>query len=345
MAMVISESSSSTGTTSFPSPTTSIPLFLPGPQRRAESSNLFRDQFEEQPTFQRVQLNKLVTEAFHGESSTEAFHGEPSTELRNEQLGVTAVRAPVNFGINQARMDSRHDDSKTAIMDMDVDSEETLLSTGEKEEWESIQEYGKYLGETADTFQYADITESALLPASVPQKQRTREKVLSWFEWFSWRNFQFQTEFAQFAPLTTHETRIYAQQSTNLIDWILDWGNDGFFGWQSLGQVVGPPPHSEETRRDREITEQQALQQILEVVVDPVSSTPRPWGIRSSLEGIPERPQSSFAQYLSQEAPQSRGTPCLGGSEPSRSSSRGGSDEDTRSIVSQDNHWRRTIFG
>ena len=335
MAVAISESSSSTGTTTFPSPTTSIPLFLPGHRRRAESSNLFGDQFGEQPTFQQLRLNKLVAEAFHGESST---------ELRNEQLGVAAVRALVNFGINQARMESRHD-SKT-VMDVDVDSEEKLPSAEEKEEWESIQDYGKYLGKTADTFQYT-VMEAPLRPTSpinIPQKQRTTENLFSLFEWFSWRNFRFNTEFAQLAPLTTRENRIHAQQSAKLTDWILDWGNDVFFGWQSLGQVVGPPPHSEETRRHREMTEQQALHQILEVVVDP-TSTPRPAGIRPALEGIPERAQSSFARYLSQEAPQSRGPHRLGGSEPSRSSSMAGSDEDTRSVVSQDNHWRRTIFG
>jgi hypothetical protein len=58
--------------------------------------------------------------------------------------------------------------------------------------------------------------------------------------------------------------------------------------------------------------------------------------------------QSSFAKYLSQDAPQSTVRyldPRVTSVEPSRSSSMGGSDDDTRSIVSQDNHWRRTIFG
>jgi hypothetical protein len=34
-----------------------------------------------------------------------------------------------------------------------------------------------------------------------------------------------------------------------------------------------------------------------------------------------------------------------GGREPSPSSDTGGGEEDTRSVVSKENHWRRTIFG
>ena len=101
---------------------------------------------------------------------TEAFDGESSKELQNEQLGVAAKRTLVNFGINQARMDSRYDDLKIVIMDMDVDSEENLSSMGEKEEWESIQDYEKYLGEMTDIFQYTDIMESTLLSISISQK-------------------------------------------------------------------------------------------------------------------------------------------------------------------------------
>ena len=101
---------------------------------------------------------------------TEAFDGESSKELQNEQLGVAAKRTLVNFGINQARMDSRYDDLKIVIMDMDVDSEENLSSMGEKKEWESIQDYEKYLGEMTDIFQYTDIMESTLLSISISQK-------------------------------------------------------------------------------------------------------------------------------------------------------------------------------
>jgi hypothetical protein len=187
----------------------------------------------------------------------------------------------------------------------------------EKSSTESIQDYGKYLENTADTFQYTDFV---MEPASVQPVTIPEKRALDFlFEWFSWRNFRFNTDFAQLAPPTTREDRIHARQSANLSDWILDWGNDVFFGWQSLGQVVGPPPPTEETRRQRDIVEQTALQQILEVVEDPAASTVRQGGIWSALDGIPERAQSPLARYLSQE--------------------------DTRSVVSQDNHWRRTIFG
>lgn len=333
MAVVISESSSSTGTTTFPSPSPST-LFLPSHQRLQlprTAPTLFGEVFGEQPTLAQVRLNKLTAEAFHGESST---------ELRNEGVGVAAVRALVNFGINQGRMDVRHDDDSTQLMQME-DVEESSM---EKDEWKSIQDYGEYLGKTVDTFQYTDFVmePASVQPVTIPERRRWD----SLFEWFSWRTFRFKTEFAQLAPLTTRENRIHAQQSAKLSDWILDWGNDIFFGWQSLGQVVAPPPQTEETRRQREIAEHTALQQILHVIEDPPPATSQQGGIRPALDGTPERAQSSFARYLSQEAPPGfTMTERSGGIEPSRSNSNTGSEEDTRSVVSQDNHWRRTIFG
>jgi hypothetical protein len=134
-------------------------------------------------------------------------------------------------------------------------------SSMETDKWESIQYYGNYLEKTAHTLQYTDIhMEPASVQSITIPKKRTLDSPFL-FEWFSWRNFRFDTEFAQLAPLITREIRLYAPQAAKLSDWILDWGNDVFFGWQGLGQVVGPPPPTEETRRQREIIEHTALVQ------------------------------------------------------------------------------------
>jgi hypothetical protein len=153
--------------------------------------------------------------------------------------------------------------------------------------------------------------------------------------------------------LTSRENRIYAIQSAKLIDWIRDWGNDALFGtWQGLDQAVDSPPQSEEVRIYRESIEKAALQHILEVA--PQESQSRraiggELGWRPGVDGKAESRQSAFARYISQEAPQSSHGPGfpVQSAEPSRSSSfsMGGSEDDAGSVVSQDNHWRRTIFG
>jgi len=120
----------------------------------------------------------------------------------------------------------------------------------------------------------------------------------------------------------------------------------------SLDQVVDSPPQSEEVRIYKESIEKAALEHILEV--SPPENQGRrvlggELGLRPGMGGKPEYTQGAFARYISQEAPQPSNGPDIRmqSAGPSRSSSFsiGGSEEDTRSVVSQDNHWRRTIFG
>jgi len=152
------------------------------------------------------------------------------------------------------------------------------------------------------------------------------------------------------APRTACENRIQAQQSGKLIDWISDTVNDRLFrGWGGLDQVVDPSPSPDEAHKEREAMEVEALEHILEEHSDQLSSIQvhgtRELGWRSA----ERRGQNTFAKYLSLEAPRSLSVgelkPRVTSIDPSRSSSIGGSDDDSRSVVSQDNHWRRTIFG
>ena len=347
MASALSESSSSTGTLTVPSPVGVGSLQfrpLPRSDKRGSSSRLFG----EEPTQAQVRLNKLVAEAFHGESSL---------ELRNAELGRAAARALVNIGINQAMEEKR----RAASTRMDIDSGPERNSTELKEEWNSIQDYGAFLKETAITFQQSDpsapqapepLRDLQVLP-SQPSSRPDDSDDISPLDWLSWKHFRFNKVFAHLAPLTSRENRIYATQSAKLIDWIRDWGNDALFGtWQGLDQVVDTPPQSDEARIYRESIEKAALEHILEVA-PPEGQGRRviggELGWRPGMDGKSECRQSAFARYISQEAPQSSHGPVLPvqSAEPSRSSSfsTGGSEEDTRSVVSQDNHWRRTIFG
>jgi hypothetical protein len=151
------------------------------------------------------------------------------------------------------------------------------------------------------------------------------------------------------APLTARENRIHAQQSAKLIDWISNSDNDELFrGWSGLDQAIDPLPSPEQTQRQREVTESEALDRILQAGDDESSATQshQELGWRSAEHGG----RSAFEKYLSQEAPPFSASrylePRVTSVEPSRSNSMvGGSDDDTRSVVSQDNHWRRTIFG
>src|SRR5579859_1857423 len=143
MASILSESSPSTGTTTISTPIAVGSLqFRPllRSSKRDSSSRLFG----EEPTQAQVRLNKLVAEAFHGESSL---------ELRNAELGRAAARALVNIGINQAMEEKR----RAASTRMDIDSGPERNSTELKEEeWQSIQDYGAYLKEAATTVQQSD---------------------------------------------------------------------------------------------------------------------------------------------------------------------------------------------
>jgi len=287
----------------------------------------------------------------------EAFHGESSLELRNAELGRAAARALVNIGINQALEEKR----RAASTRMDIDSGPERISTELKEEWISIQDYGAFLKETSITLQQSDPFApqapelSRDLPTSPSETSSRLDDTddISPLDWLSWRHFQFNKVFAHLAPLTSRETRIYAIQSAKLIDWIRDWGNDALFGtWQGLDQVVDPLPQSDEVRIYRESIEKAALEHILEVA-PPERQSRRAmggdFGWRPGMDGKSECRQGAFARYISQETPQPSHGPELPvqSAEPSRSSSFsvGGSEEDTRSVVSQDNHWRRTIFG
>jgi hypothetical protein len=287
----------------------------------------------------------------------EAFHGESSLELRNAELGRAAARALVNIGINQAIEEKR----RAASTRMDIDTGPEQSSTELKEEWKSIQDYGAFLKETAITFQESDPSahQAPDLPRDIPtspyqtSNRPEESEDISPLDWLSWRHFRFNKVFGHLAPLTSRENRIYAMQSAKLIDWIRDWGNDALFGaWQGLDQVVDSPSQSEEVRIYRESIENAALEHILEA--SPPESQGRrviggELGLRPGVGGKLECTQGAFARYISQEAPQPSRSPDLRmqSAEPSRSSSfsMGGSEEDTRSVVSQDNHWRRTIFG
>jgi hypothetical protein len=241
---------------------------------------------------------------------------------------------------------------------MDIDSEPERLSTELKEEWKNIQDYGAFLKETATTFHQYDPFAAQPLdvrrdipPSPTETSQRPDEwEDISPLDWLSWRNFRFNTVFSHLAPLTSRENRIYAMQSAKLIDWIRDWGNDALFGtWQGLDQVVDSPPQSDETRLYRESVEKAALEHILDVAPSLDRQSRQAIGELGWRPSNSENLQGAFARFISQDAPQPSHGPELRvtSAEPSRSSSFsiGGSEDDTRSVVSQDNHWRRTIFG
>jgi hypothetical protein len=335
MASVLSESSSSTTTTATLPSTLGLSTFqiLPPITRLREGSY----GFGHDPGQAQIRLNRLVAEAFHGESSS---------ELRNAELGRAATRALVNFSINQERENRRR--FGTGRQEMNEDTE---MSGMERDEgWESIQDYGNFLRESADSFRVDSLYPSPPVrrnntpPASIsPRKAETQENLS--IEGVSWQHFRLRSEFAHLAPLTARENRIQAKQTGKLIDWISDPENDHLFRWDGLAQVSNLQSESEEALRRREMLEIQALEKILEDTDDQSTNMTR--GITAEL-GRGATQGETFAKYLATETPQwstSRFETGVTSIEPSRSSSMGGSDEDTRSVVSQDNHWRRTIFG
>lgn len=335
MASVLSESSSSATTTATISSPVGFEAFhiRPVVGRIREGSYTLG----EGPGQEQIRLNRLVAEALHGESSP---------ELRNAELGRAATRALVTIGINQAREKRR----RTALARMGVDREEAE-SINDKEGWESIQDYGNFLRATADTFRADSSMHSSPAPPktipSSPENGRRMQKSsqISPIDRRTWEKFRFTTDFSHLAPLTARENRIQAQQSAKLIDWISDSANDGFFrGWDALDQATDAPPSSDEEQQQHQAMEMEALQRILEAGDDPSADAKiQELGWRSA------DVRGTFAKYLSQEAPPSSSRidldPRVTSVEPSWSSSMGRSDEDTRSFVSQDNHWRRTIFG
>src|SRR5271170_5664608 len=256
MASVFSESSSSTTTSTLQSPLAIPPIHIfPTVTRLHERSYILG----EDPGQAQIRLNRLVAEAFHGESSA---------ELRNAELGRAATRALINFSINQER-DKRRRYSRT---DMNEDTE--MSSTERDEGWESIQDYGNFLRETADTFR-----EEALMPSppitwrTIPDssndvyKSRNngeRKPQTLPIDGVSWRHFRLDAEFAHLAPLTSRENRIHAQQSGRLIEWISDPANNEMFrGWSGIDQPSKFSVVSEETQLRRNDLEMEALERIL----------------------------------------------------------------------------------
>jgi hypothetical protein len=342
MASVYSEATSSSTTSTLQSPLPLPPFHIfPAVTRLHERSFVSG----EDPGQAQIRLNRLVAEAFHGESSP---------ELRNAELGRAATRALVNFSINQGRDNGR----RYTQTDMNEDTE--MSSMDRDEGWESIQDYGNFLRETANTFR-----EEALVPSppiawrtipdstkDFPKSRNEQHKTQNPpIDGVSWRHFRLNAEFAHLAPLTSRENRIHAQQSTRLIEWISDPANNELFrGWSGLDQPSKFPAISKEAQLRRDDLEMEALERILGGIED--QSTERRyssvaelgWGTTDSQPTV-----GSFAKYLTIEAPQwspRRSGTGVTSVEPSRSNSMGtGSEEDTRSVVSQDNHWRRTIFG
>jgi hypothetical protein len=337
MASVLSESPSSTTITATISSPAGLGTFQirPSVSRIREGSYILGEETGQT----QLKSNRLVAEVLHGESSS---------ELRNAELGRAATRVLMSFGLNQREKRRRIEPEP-----MDVDMEEG--SQTDNEGWESIQDYGNFLRETADTFgmdtSMPPPPEPRRTVPARPEKPRIQESTqISPIDRLSGPKFRFTADFAHLAPLTARENRIQAQQSGKLIEWLSDTVNDRLFrGWGGLDQVVDAPPSPEEAQNQRQAVEVEALQRILEVPDDQSSNIQfhgtgeLGWGSGGA------RGQNTFAKYLSQEAPQSssagRLDPRLTSIDPSRSSSMLGSDEDCRSVVSQDNHWRRTIFG
>jgi hypothetical protein len=352
MTFVANPSSSSTSTLQNLS---AFPLLSSGVARIQQPSFTLG----ENPGQAQLQLNRLVAEA---------LHGEVSVELRNAELEKAATRALLTFGLlhQSTNIKSLELLSNTSgVMSgedaMAVDEEKGKAATEEMKGWESIQEYGKYLGATAEllTVHTNTLPSDAEATTQPPLHTGDAEALpspLSFdspIEQLRFRSSRFAAEFADLAPLTSRENRIHARQTTNLIEWISDPANDELFpGWCGLDQI-GNRPASPEEHQQKEDREVEALERILEVRDEERrSSTEGKGELGWHSVGMGEGRPSSLAKYLSQDAPPSKrrrlevvGT--RGTTERSRSNNAqtGVSGEDTPRVVSQDNHWRRTIFG
>ena len=305
-----------------------------------------------------------------GRLVAETLHGELSVKLRHAELERAATRALATFGLvpGNNNLKTLGVFTMTSGLVSGDDAMEVDESKGEceKEEmkgWESIQEYGKYLGETAELFR-TDQTKTpppAAGATTQPPPQTTdahrdpsTSTFLSPIEQLQGRNSRFAKDFMDLAPLTSRENRIHAQQTINLIEWISDPQNDALFrGWSGLDQIANRPASPERERQQRESLEVEALEQILEVRDEEIKASTHGKGeLGWHSVGMGERRPSSLAKYLSQDAPPSKRRRLDVGVrtatiERSRSNSAqtSVSEEDTRTVVSQDNHWRRTIFG
>jgi len=309
---------------------------------------------------------------FYREGSSLRNNGPVQAQFRLDALALVACQAQGELSAESRNAEHTINGKgekrkRRASMDQDNESPpRQRAALMDREGWNEIQEYGEFLRETVNTAApNVFVSQSAehrraSSSVSTGTTHRTREeKYITPFDALSWRNFHFHSEFKHLAPLTSQENRIHAKQSSKLSDWITDPINDSMFrGWNGLGQVVYPGPLSEVEQREQESAEVEAVGRILgeeneeaeqrqqtgepalTLNPDEVVRTPNTASLR----------QTSFARYLSQEIPSSSKDtllqlPGVTSSQPSRSSSMRSSDEDTKSIVSQDNHWRRTILG
>jgi len=319
-ATLLSESSSTSA-----SPREATRYRLAGRKRDATFA------FGDQPS-SKLELNRLIADAFHGDSSV---------ELRNAELTRAAARALQSFSINQAK-----DERQTSVSRTDKDDSRSPVHD---DAWGSIQDYGNFLRDTADTVQMATLM-SPLTEPSPDKSPEYSKRVpqtnhISPFDWLTWRDFRFQEEFRHLAPLTVNENRMHAQQSARLMDWIADASNRALFsGWGGLDQVASASPPSEEERERKNTIERAALKEILEG--DPQRPTPRTGKLGSELNADGNIGRSVFEEYLSQEYPEIKPTD-IGMTKivETPKCSIDGSDVDTPTVVSNDNHWRRTVLG
>jgi len=299
----------------------------------------------EEPTQAQLKFNNFTAEALHGELSAAQRHANVTGEQKI-------------FG-----RDSRLEDFQRSVSKI-MDPQQTGgADPTDSEGWQNIQEYGQFLGEAANHFPFSPNGPSYPPPISfhtVPPPDNTTPQTsissyISPFDWISWRQFQFNTEFSHLAPLDPSQDRTYAQQSANLSNWVANPANDAMFtGWQGLSQVADHQSISDETQRQREEEQQHALQQMLVVegqqhTGSHSSATIGDGGWRPDPYFRGDPTQSPFAQYLTQEAPvlSSQLTEMNGNNDvqPSGNKNPEISEQDTQGIVSQDNHWRRTILG
>lgn len=333
MASVLSELTTSTATTTA---RISSPVGFGTIQIRPVGIRIRETPFSshalvEEPGQTHLRFNRLMSNTLLGESSS---------ELRGVELGQAATRNLMDSGISQGREKRRKLMHTTPAIDVDLTKDEG---------WDSIQDYGKFLGDTADTFQmdsYMSSPTRKAIPTSPGSDRGLHETQQA--GWLSWRNIRFGSDFAHLAPLTSRENRTYARQSSKLIDWLSDPGNDWlFYAWNGLDQAIYPQVMPDEAQQRRETVEWEALETILQDSNEQANETQTLCSGELGWRPADPRGQSSFAKYLSQEAPQlprPRLDDHVTRTEPSWSSNMGGS-RDTRSVVSQDNHWRKTIFG
>jgi hypothetical protein len=233
-------------------------------------------------------------------------------------------------------------------------------SRGSSEEWKRVQAYGQYLGEAANHFPLSPngsaypppISFHTIPPPDNTTPQTSLSSYISPFDWISWREFQFNNDFSQFAPLDAAQNRTYAQQSSNLSNWIVNPANEtSFSGWQSLNQVPNPPPISDEAQQQQAETEFDSLRQVLTVQQDQNTTGAQigegTWQMGGHFSA--NQMQGPFAQYLLQDAPISsssinEATVPIAIQQSWNPNTEMG-EQDTRSVVPEDNHWRRTIFG